>query len=478
MIESIKISCLLLVVISIQSSTIYMATNGNDSTGDGSITKPYKTLMKCQEKASSGDTVYIRGGTYTGFSITSSDTYYNYIHKFSKSGITYQGYNNEKVIFDFEFNSKYKLNNGKATKRVSAFFVAKNVENITFSDFDVTRVPALTYDELVAMSSSKLTTQSECFTSYGKNIYFNRINAYNNRAIGFYFTGTTSYNVAYRCDSYNNIGYDSATIGNCDGFGAHGTGAKFIECRAWDNSDDNYDSINSEGKNIFDSCWSFRLNLDTSNIQDGTGMKVGGFNKDPAAKNKNIPAHVVKNCITTMSKNNGFYSNHQPGKAATWFNNRAYNNGRANFEMTEGSETWELDSNGKVVDICGTREVLFFNMAHKYNVGLKEIGSMYGKEGNLYSAQIPDANNQYNSWNFRDITLSDDDFLSLDVSELAQDRGSDGSLPSVNFMKLNPNGPNYKKLKTIEDQLSNYDVTDEGAIVKKTSNYKIDLISY
>ena len=45
-------------------------------------------------------------------------------------------------------------------------------------------------------------------------------------------------------------------------------------------------------------------------------------------------------------------------------------------------------------------------------------------------------------------------------------------------MKLNPNGPNYSKLKTIEDQLSNYDVTDEGAIVKKTSNYKIDLISY
>lgn len=49
-------------------------------------------------------------------------------------------------------------------------------------------------------------------------------------------------------------------------------------------------------------------------------------------------------------------------------------------------------------------------MVHKYNVGLKEIGSMYGKEGNLYAAQIPDANNQFNSWNFRDITLSDSDF--------------------------------------------------------------------
>lgn len=476
--NSFKILCLAILFIYIQSAQIFMATNGNDSTGDGSITKPYKTLMKCQEKANQGDTVYIRGGTYKNFEISSSDNIYNYIHKFTKNGITYQAYNSEKVVFDFEFLDKYKLKNGSPTQRVSAFFVAKNTENITFKDFDCTRVPALTYEELVAMKSSKLTTQSECFTSYGKNIHFNRMNAYNNRAIGFYFLGTTSYNVAYRCDAYNNVGYDQATLGNCDGFGAHGAGAKFLECRAWDNSDDNYDCINSEGKNIFDTCWSFRINLSTNNIQDGTGMKVGGFNKDPNAKNKNIPAHIVKNCIVTKAKNNGFYSNHQPGRAATWFNNRAYDNGRANFEMTEGSENWEVDSNGKVVDICGTREILFFNIAHKYNKGLKEIGSMYGKEGNLYSANIPDLNNQFNSWNFRDITIKDDDFLSLDVNELSKERGKDGALPSVNFMKLNPKGTNYKKLKTIEDNLSNYDVTSDGAIVKKTSEYDIEIITY
>ena len=467
MVSYFKVFCVLSLIFSIQSAQIFMATNGNDITGDGSIKKPYKSLMKCQEKANYGDTVNIRGGTYKGFNIAASDNIYNYIHKFSKSGITYQAYNGEKVVFDFEFAAKYKQKNGKATQRVSAFFVAKNTKDITFKDFDCTRVPALTYNELVAMRSGKLTTQSECFSSYGNNIHFNRLNAYNNYAIGFYFVGTTSYNIVYRCDSYNNVGYDSATIGNCDGFGAHGTGAKFIECRAWDNSDDNYDCINSEGKNIFDSCWSFRLNLSTDKVQDGSGLKVGGFNKDPAAKNKNIPAHVVKNCITTNTKNNGFYANHQPGKAATWFNNRAYNSGRANFEMTEGSETWELDSNRKVKDICGTREVLFFNIAHKYNVGLKEIGSMYGREGNLYAANIPDKNNQFNSWNFRDIKLSDNDFLSLDISQLAKPRGKDGSLPSINFMKLNPNGPNYKKLKTIEDNLAKYDVTDDGVIVKK-----------
>ena len=134
--------------------------------------------------------------------------------------------------------------------------------------------------------------------------------------------------------------------------------------------------------------------------------------------------------------------------------------------MTEGSETWELDSKGKVVDICGTREVLYFNFGHKYNTKLKTECSMYGTEANLFSANIPEENNKYNSWNFRDITLSNDDFLSLDLNELAKERGFDGSLPEVNFMKLDPNGPNYEKLKTIEEEMKKYEIRDDGTIVK------------
>ena len=463
-----RLVLLLALILSIQTAEIYMATNGNDITGDGSFQKPFKTLMKCQEKANYGDSVYIRGGTYKNFPIAYSDNIYNYIHKFDKSGITYQAYNNEKVIFDFEFAQKYKMKNGIPTQRVNAFLIAKNTKDITFKDFDCTRVPVLTYDELVEMNSGKLLTQSECFTSYGHEIHFNRINAYNNQGIGFYFVGTTSYNVAYRCDSYNNKGIDKASYGNADGFGAHGTGAKFLECRSWDNGDDNYDCINSEGKNIFDRCWSFRVNFSLKDIEDGNGFKVGGFNKDPAAKKKTIPFHIVKNCISALSKSNNFYSNHHPGKAALWFNNRAYNANKANFDMTEGSEKWELDSNGKVKDICGTREVLYFNIAYKYNKYLKEVGSMYGTEGNLYNANILEKNNRVNSWNFGDITITDEDFLSLDASELAKPRGKDGALPEVSFMKLNPKGPNYESLKFIEETLKSYDVDDaSGELILK-----------
>ena len=462
-----------------KSKDIYMSTTGNDETGDGSFDNPYLSLSKCQELSESGDIVYIMGGTYTNFEIAYSTSTYNYIHYFSKSGITYKAYNSEPVIFDFEFDPKYKTKDNKITQRVTGFYIMEGAEDITFEDFSCTRIPTMTLEELVEAKASKNLTQSECFHSRGKNIRFNRIKAYSNYGIGFYFLGMNSYFIAYRCDSYNNTGIDSASYGNADGFGSHGTGGKFIECRAWDNSDDNYDCINSYKTTIFDSCWAFNINFTNKNIQDGNGFKVGGWGKSATAKNlyeeysgDNPPVHIVKNCIATSNKANGFYSNHQPGQAAIWFNNKSYNN-KANFDMTEGSETWELDSNGKVVDICGTREILYFNFAFKYNYNFKNIDetcNMYGKEANLYMANIPDENNKFNTWNFRDITLSNDDFLSIDKNELARERGEEGRLPEINFMKLNPNGPNYEILKSIEDEMKNYEILEDGTIKLINSN--------
>lgn len=43
---------------------IYVATNGNDSSGTGSATAPYKTLRKAVTAVSAGQTIYVRGGEY------------------------------------------------------------------------------------------------------------------------------------------------------------------------------------------------------------------------------------------------------------------------------------------------------------------------------------------------------------------------------------------------------------------------------
>ena len=175
---------------------IFMSPEGNDDTGDGSIENPYLTLMKCQTMAKSGDTVYIRGGTYTNFPISYTTNTYNYIHYFTKSGITYKAYESEKVVFDFEFGKKYLKKDDIIRQRVTGFMIEEGTENITFENFDCTRIPTMSFDEIVAARLSKNLTQSECFQSRGKNIRFNRINAYNNYGIGFYFLGKNSYTIS------------------------------------------------------------------------------------------------------------------------------------------------------------------------------------------------------------------------------------------------------------------------------------------
>ncbi len=65
--------------------TCYVSPSGSDS-GSGTLSSPFATLSKAISASSSGDTIYMRGGTYTK-SIT-----------VSKSGITIRNYNNEKPI--------------------------------------------------------------------------------------------------------------------------------------------------------------------------------------------------------------------------------------------------------------------------------------------------------------------------------------------------------------------------------------------
>jgi hypothetical protein len=56
----------LLVTSRVSASTIIVATNGNDTTGNGSLSQPYKTINKGLQMSVNGDAVRLRGGTYSG----------------------------------------------------------------------------------------------------------------------------------------------------------------------------------------------------------------------------------------------------------------------------------------------------------------------------------------------------------------------------------------------------------------------------
>ena len=376
----------------LSAADFYVAPTGNDSNA-GSIAAPFATVMQAQSAASSGDTVWIRGGTYKNFTIAATDANYNYVHVLNKSGIAYSAYNGEKPVFDFT---------GTPTNlRVCGFRITGS--GLTISGLEVTGVP---------VGNQK---QSECFRIDGSaaQVDFYDCVAHDNAANGFYFTNK-SRGSCTRCDSYNNIGTNSDAIGNTDGFGAHGNGVSFHYCRAWANSDDGFDCISSIGSNTFDHCWSFNHH----GPGDSNGFKIGGFGADPTTIPPSpVPVHTVMYCLSVNNNAHGFYANHQPGQAAVWTHNTAYNDAAGDFDMLERTSDM-------AADIPGFREVLHNNLAY--------VGTVIKDDNN------PPENTTNNSWTIPGVTVDASDFVSVDATQLSAPRGPGGTLPFITFMHLTP----------------------------------------
>ncbi len=381
-------TCLVAVVASAtvaSAASWYISPSGSDSNA-GTYEKPFASLMKAQDAASSGDTVYIMGGTYKNFDIAASDSNYNYIHQFTKSNITYRAYSSKSVpVFDFSGTT--------TSKRVAAFHVKSGVKNVTFLCFKVQNVP---------VGSQK---QSECFRIEG-NATINQVTACNSNANGFYFCNHGTGKVI-KCDAYNLYTSNSTSNSNTDGFGAHADGVTFQQCRAWSCGDDGFDCLTSKGSNTFDTCWAYNM----TKGGDSNGFKIGGYGTGTVPDT--IPVHTVKYCLSACNASNGFYANHQPGQAANWTYNTAAANAGANYNMLERVSA--TDS----TDIAGTREVLRYNIS--YAGSIKNIGSGT-KVGSC-------------SWNSA-YSCTKDDFVSTDASQMTKARGANGALPTITFMHL------------------------------------------
>ena len=396
------------------AANYYVATDGNDS-NPGTIDAPLATLAKAQSLVQAGDTVYIRGGVYYP---TESDlmgtmeNIYACVYLMDKSGnsererICYFGYPGERPVFD--------LSNVKpADKRVSVFYVKGSY--LHFRNLEVIHTQ-------VTISEH---TQSECFSNRGgcHNIYEN-LSMHNGMGIGFYLVRGSD-NLVLNCDAYEN--YDSVSEGgkggNVDGFGGHpnstGTGNVFRGCRAWWNSDDGFDLINSGQAVTIDSCWAFYNGYKPGTFEsaaDGNGLKAGGYGM---SDNPNVPAeipmHVVTNCIAYRNKAGGLYANHHLG-GIRWVNNTAYQN-RWNYNMVNRKSAEEA------VDVPGYGHILRNNLSYA------------PREEHIVNVDKAACKIDNNSFFPEELTLEEDDFESLDYNQLMAPRKADGGLPDLTFLK-------------------------------------------
>jgi len=405
-----------------QAKTLFVATNGNDTTGTGSITAPFASIMKAHLSVVAGDTVFVRGGTYkmTDSQISSYSSVFAYVFTLDKSGtsaskrICYWAYPGEKPVFDM---SAVK----PANYRVYVFYTKGSFIHLKGLEVVGTQVTILTH------------TQSICFFNEGSSNVFEQLSMHDGMAIGFYLTKGSN-NLVLNCDAYNN--WDNVSEnkkgGNTDGFGFHGnkgaTGNVMSGCRAWFNSDDGYDCISNLENVIFENCWAFYNGYSSalSSLGDGNGFKAGGYGQAPVVSSlpNPIPSNTIRFCMAYRNKASGFYANHHVVTGNKWYNNTAYRNG-TNYNMLSQQITKSTKTgNDTTIDCAGINHILHNNLSFRYSTQTE-------------TANMGTSINTYNTFSSNSgVTVDANDFLSIDEFLLIAPRQADGSLPEVNFLKL------------------------------------------
>ena len=399
---------------SVQAKSIFVSPDGDDS-NEGTMVSPFWSVQRAQIEANPGDTVYLRGGTYH---IRASDiskverNLFACISFLDKDGapgnkINYWAYPGETPHFDFSAVAP-------ANQRVVGFWVEADYIHLKGIELTGIQVTITTH------------TESYCVYSWGNHNIFEQLNMHHNKGTGLRHRRGGN-NLFLNCDAYNN--HDDVSEdgkgGNTDGFGCHpnatGTGNVFKGCRAWFNSDDGFDCIRSAAAITFDSCWAMYNGYSPSfqDLGDGTGFKIGGYAYDEASKIPNpVPINTVSFCIAVQNKANGFYANHHLN-GNIWLNNTSYKNS-FNYNMVnrESPQSQNINVNG-------------YNHVLKNNLGY--LGRS-GETAYLDSSQNTLLTNSFDM----QLSLSSADFISLDESQLMAPRKTDGSLPDIEFMAIDP----------------------------------------
>jgi hypothetical protein len=380
----------------------YVSPTGLD-TNPGTSNSPFATIMRGQAAAGSGDTVFLRGGTYflNSSHLTATNNPWAIVNNINKSGISYVAVPGERPIFNFSAVQP-------AGFRVTAFLVSAN--NCVFKGFDVVGVQ-------VTITGTH--TQSENFRVTGSRNRFEHLVMRDGMANGWYLTGGSS-NLVLNCDAYNNRGLDSGSIGNVDGFGVHpsntsGRGNVIRGCRAWFNSDDGYDCINADAAVVFENCWAF-YNGYTTNFSnsggDGNGFKSGGYGRNGSSFPTPVPRHVTRFCLAVRNRVAGFYANHHTG-GLDWVSNTAYRN-NVNYNML-----CTLSDN--LTDVPGYDHLMKNNLGFRGNTEVSNLGATNDTTFNYFTLPV---------------TVSSNDFMTLDENLLMAPRKPNGDLPYIAFAQL------------------------------------------
>ncbi len=350
------------------------ASTGNDNNDGLTANTPFLTFSKGFATAVAGDVINLYSGTYS----------YSGTITFSKSNITLRGVFSSpstRPVFDFSSMVVADASAGIQLKGSNWYIYGIVIKGAG--------------DNGLLVNGGKYNTIEFC-------------DFLENRDSGVQLKSGASFNKFINCDSYYNV--DPAQ-GNADGFADKLDQAGFNSfrgCRAWQNSDDGWDGLIKDQTytptDTIINCWCYKngyLKDGSVSAGNGNGFKLGG--------NSLIHRNIVMNCLSALNLSKGFDQNNGSG-AATLYNCTAY----GNLNSGNGNYSFPLAlASGETLTLTNC---------------LSHGGSKYGT---LQSSAIQTTN----SW-MSPFSVSDEDFVSLDHTQMLLPRKADGSLPDITFMHL------------------------------------------
>jgi hypothetical protein len=357
------------------SGAFFVSPTGNDL-NPGTVTSPFLTINKGLTAIGTNGLLYLRGGTYA---------------QSAKLSLNRIGTTNQAI-------------------RMWAYPGEVPVIDATGNGSDCLSISGRNY-HLKGLVEMK-TGHNGINISGDSNVVENCV-VHDNGNTGLHITGGTSettfpsYNLILNCDSYLN--YDPPIGGNADGFSAKwdlGPGNVFRGCRAWWNSDDNWDLWMATSPVLIDSCWAFYAGTNYWNDPqfngNGNGFKLGG--NYVATPHRLVRSVAFKNEANGVDQNNNI-------AGQTLDNNTSWANKSRNFSMAHGTNT--------------TPHVIRNNL------------SFAGASGDSFTGG---SILQNNSWQVVSPPPNAGDVLSVDESVAMAPRLPDGSLPVWPFLRPVPSG--------------------------------------
>lgn len=401
----------------------YIAPDGDDETGDGSIEHPWMNLQHAVNQAKPGDAIICRGGRYH---FTTRDGSGKLTVRIKSSGtadapITIRNYDGETPIFDFQ---QQLLDCGRDRSKVGDRGIHLTGNYWHLYGLHITHAA----DNGIKLEGSHNRIE-RCEFSYnldtGLQLGFGH--DFSDSGFGSKNDGSyCAYNDIIDCDSHHNCDFDTNYGSDADGFACkmhNGKGNRFIRCRAWRNSDDAWDLYETDFSVYMIECWAW----ESGNAEDhtwvyeyfdqgpnfsgnGNGIKLGGNGTGGSS----MGVHYAYNCVAfgcdKSGSTKGFDCNsHKDGHVI--IGGLAFDNGY-DYMFESGGGANSLFYN----NVCfGRQEILVGTESHNAFLGTPEQGKTF------YNQVVTG--------------FSRTDYESLSEADALAPRGTDGSL-STRFARL------------------------------------------